>query len=130
MDLRFPQGVATGNDMAADPICGMTVDERTALRAERDGQTFYFGSEHCHQKFLGETSQSNPPMAAATDKGQWCCGGGHVHPQSEHGTYLHHNHGVHKHATVLLSPIIAGAAMSLSSVSVIMNALRLRRLRL
>ena len=30
----------------------------------------------------------------------------------------------------LLSPIIAGAAMSLSSVSVIGNALRLRRVRL
>jgi Cu+-exporting ATPase len=31
---------------------------------------------------------------------------------------------------LLLSPIIAGAAMSLSSVSVIANALRLQRVRL
>jgi Cu+-exporting ATPase len=31
---------------------------------------------------------------------------------------------------VLLSPIFAGAAMSLSSVSVITNALRLRRVKL
>jgi Cu+-exporting ATPase len=31
---------------------------------------------------------------------------------------------------LLLSPIIAGAAMSLSSVSVITNALRLRRVKL
>ncbi len=38
--------------MAKDPICGMTVDEATSLRAERDGQTFYFCCEHCRQKFL------------------------------------------------------------------------------
>ncbi len=38
--------------MATDPICGMTVDETSALRVERDGQTFYFCSEHCRQKFL------------------------------------------------------------------------------
>jgi YHS domain-containing protein len=38
--------------MAIDPICGMTVDEASALAAERDGQTSYFCSDHCQQKFL------------------------------------------------------------------------------
>jgi YHS domain-containing protein len=28
--------------MAIDPICGMTMDERTAISAERDGEKFYF----------------------------------------------------------------------------------------
>jgi len=45
--------------MAIDPICGMTVDESTGRKAERDGQTFYFCSEHCRQKFL----TSNAPQA-------------------------------------------------------------------
>lgn len=35
-----------------DPICGMTVDTATAVHVERDGETFYFCSEHCRQKFL------------------------------------------------------------------------------
>jgi Cu+-exporting ATPase len=38
--------------MAIDPICGMTVDERTAISAERDGQTFYFCCESCRRKFV------------------------------------------------------------------------------
>ncbi len=38
--------------MAIDPICGMTVDESTGRHVERNGQTFYFCSEHCRQKFL------------------------------------------------------------------------------
>jgi len=38
--------------MTKDPICGMAVDEATALRAERDGQAFYFFSEHCRKRFL------------------------------------------------------------------------------
>jgi Cu+-exporting ATPase len=38
--------------MATDPVCGMTVNEASGLRAERNGQTYYFCSEHCRQKFL------------------------------------------------------------------------------
>ena len=37
---------------------GMTVDEASALRAERDGQTFYFCGDHCRQKFLSTPAQS------------------------------------------------------------------------
>jgi Cu+-exporting ATPase len=43
-------------NMAIDRICGMTVDEASALRAERDGQTFYFCSDHCRQKFLSTSA--------------------------------------------------------------------------
>jgi P-type Cu+ transporter len=38
--------------MAIDPICGMKVDEASALRAERDGEAFYFCCDHCRQRFL------------------------------------------------------------------------------
>jgi YHS domain-containing protein len=37
--------------MAKDPICGMTVDESSPLRAERDGETYFFCSDRCRQKF-------------------------------------------------------------------------------
>ena len=53
--------------MTKDPICGMTVDEATALHAKRDGKTFYFCSEHCRTKFL-----SNEPP---TKEDGGCCGG-------------------------------------------------------
>jgi P-type Cu+ transporter len=41
--------------MAIDPICGMTVDETTALSAERNGETFYFCCEHCRSRFLASS---------------------------------------------------------------------------
>jgi Cu+-exporting ATPase len=55
--------------MAKTPICGMTVNEASALRAERDGQTFCFGSEHCQKAFLltpattkhAEKAEQTPP---------------------------------------------------------------------
>ena len=52
-----------------DPICGMTVDETTALHAERDGNKFYFCSDHCRQKFL-----STPAGANQKEKSGGCCG--------------------------------------------------------
>ena len=52
-----------------DPICGMTVDAATAIQAERTGDTFYFCSEHCRQKFL-----SSPANAKLDGKSGGCCG--------------------------------------------------------
>jgi Cu+-exporting ATPase len=49
--------------MAIDPICGMTVDERKAISAERDGRKIYFCSEHCRRKFLaGAPPQGHEPQ--------------------------------------------------------------------
>jgi len=46
--------------MTQDPICGMAVDEATALRAERNGKTFFFCSDHCRQKFLSTPATAKP----------------------------------------------------------------------
>jgi len=48
--------------MVKDPICGMTVDETTSLHAERDGQTFYFCSEHCWKTFLSTPATAKPEV--------------------------------------------------------------------
>jgi len=48
-----------------DPICGMMVEEGSALYAHRDTETFYFCSDHCRQKFL-----STPTIAKHQDKPQ------------------------------------------------------------
>ncbi len=55
--------------LSKDPICGMTVDEETALHTERDGKTFYFCSDHCRQKFVAA-----PAVAAPEGKSGGCCG--------------------------------------------------------
>jgi Cu+-exporting ATPase len=51
--------------MAIDPICGMTVNEASALHAERDGKAFYFCSDDCRQEFL-----STPATAKHEEKPQ------------------------------------------------------------
>ena len=51
-----------------DPICGMIVDEATALHAERDGKTFYFCGEVCRNKFLLMAAG-----AKSVDQPKGCC---------------------------------------------------------
>ena len=55
--------------VAKDPICGMSVDEATALHADRGGKTFYFCSEQCRQKFLSTSVGVKPES-----KSGGCCG--------------------------------------------------------
>ncbi len=69
---------------AIDPVCGMRVSTSTELRAERDGQTFFFCSEHCRRKFGGRrTFGDSAKTAARTDesageRGPSCCHGTEV----------------------------------------------------
>ena len=65
--------------MAIDPICGMTVDEASSLPAERDGETFFFCSDHCRQKFLS-TSATAKPDEKPQGKALYTCP---MHPEIE-----------------------------------------------
>ena len=58
----------TSEPVTKDPICGMSVDESSALSAQRDGQTFYFCSDHCRQKFM-----SAPATAKPEKESHGCC---------------------------------------------------------
>src|SRR5512136_2655374 len=51
--------------MAIDPICGMEVDEKTALRVEFEGKKYYFCSPGCRDKFLAQKGLLPPPSAEA-----------------------------------------------------------------
>lgn len=95
--------------MAKDPICGMTVDEATALSAERDGQTFYFCSEHCLKKFLAQPAERALRLHAAEhghEAGEHsCCAtkasnlNAESHKHHEHSHHSHdHSHTHHHHA--------------------------------
>ena len=77
------------NSLTKDPICGMTVDKATARHAERDGQTYYFCCEGCHQKFLAqkppaETAKSLEPLS---ESNAHCCGS-----QAAEDTHLPSHH--------------------------------------
>ena len=45
---------AVARKLVRDPVCGMHVAENLALTERTGGQTFYFCTEECRNKFLGE----------------------------------------------------------------------------
>jgi P-type Cu+ transporter len=58
--------------MAIDPICGMQVDETRGLRAQKDGRTRYFCSEHCRAKFLGFPHPIPPSPSPIPHSSYYC----------------------------------------------------------
>jgi Cu+-exporting ATPase len=56
--------------MAIDPICGMEVDENTALSAEYEGRIYDFCSPSCRDKFLSDKGRlpSSPAETQAADE--------------------------------------------------------------
>ncbi len=100
--------------MKTDPICGMQVDESTPLRADRDGQTYYFCGEHCRNKFVARTLPAKSPSSihASTSGGYRgagkgesvsasgeCCGSKEGGEHREYARRSHdHDHGAEKEA--------------------------------
>jgi Cu+-exporting ATPase len=68
--------------MAKDPICGMTVAESSPIHAEHDGQKFYFCSEHCRRKFIGQTQKPIAPLSCPPVD---CCGDAKIKPAMSAG---------------------------------------------
>lgn len=62
--------------MAIDPICGMKVNEKDGLSVIHDGQSVFFCSAHCRERFIKEQGISTPAEIAA------CCHDQHAHGQA------------------------------------------------
>jgi len=53
-----------------DPVCGMSVDPKTALQASHEGKQYYFCSQNCRTKFTTKPEES---MTHKNDDGCKCC---------------------------------------------------------
>jgi Cu+-exporting ATPase len=75
----------------------MTVNETSALRVERNGQTIYFCSEHCREKFVGQ-NQPTQPATAATEHDA------HAHQVVSAKDYADRDHSHHGHRPATVTP--------------------------
>lgn len=44
--------------MVKDPVCGMYMDSRLAIRLQRNRDDIYFCSETCKQKYLNRAAET------------------------------------------------------------------------
>jgi uncharacterized protein len=52
------------NYMVKDPVCGMYMDSRLAVRLESAGEITYFCSEECKNKFLDKSPEERSGVDA------------------------------------------------------------------
>ena len=52
--------------MVKDPVCGMYMDCRLAVRLDKKSEEFYFCSEECKQKYLNDPTASGTSESAAS----------------------------------------------------------------
>lgn len=79
-------------ETAIDPICGMTVTTSSPLRAERDGQTYYFCCDHCRKTFTEQSGPAQPLIQLSAGKG--------IPLQN----VARQEHGIHKHGPTATRP--------------------------
>jgi uncharacterized protein len=53
------------NYMVKDPVCGMYMDSRLAIRLEKGKDSVYFCSEECKKKYLNQSEKGNPDASAS-----------------------------------------------------------------
>lgn len=52
--------------VTTDPVCGMAVDPQSQIRADHEGSTYLFCSEHCREKFLASPAEYLPGTRGIT----------------------------------------------------------------
>jgi uncharacterized protein len=59
-----PAPPGADNAMVKDPVCGMYMDSRLAIRMENKNEPLFFCSEECRNRFLGKSAGSGTNSAS------------------------------------------------------------------
>ncbi|MBN1377626.1 MAG: heavy metal translocating P-type ATPase [Gammaproteobacteria bacterium] len=72
---RHEEKETTNGAVTTDPVCGMSVSTGTNLQHTYQGETFYFCSEHCRDRFKKDPqsflNKDSEPKQTETEAGVW-----------------------------------------------------------